>query len=723
MSSLLKADYSVISELDHSRHGQDNYRTKVVVDDKTEVKSNFTYRRDTTVTANTASAIKTATSSIDCLDRPNYRLAVVSQDAHTLLPRFWQIKLDRVQSFVTVIITGANNIELGELLLFFYSDITAIETIKNVIKVFLPRIIQEFQQQYCRVSADAGCGIVQSQNEQLLLALTIYDVMTDGILVTDNDHNIIYANPAMEVISGYSREELMGCNPRILKSDKHTKSFYQNMWRTLNHTGEWQGELINQRKNGDTYPIYSLLRKIFLTGQHKATHIAVNRDISQEKETQRFIEFQAKYDSLTGLLNRYEFNRLINDYLTKSKAQESSWAFILLDIDDFKDINDSRGHLIGDQILTAVAKRLQNLHQPGNLLARLGGDEFGLFVQLTTENLSSDTIDKLVAIFKTPFKLADDTPYQITASVGVSLYPDDSTDAEQLYSQADQALYAAKGEGKNSLAFFTPVLHKRVLRQQIIKSRLKQAIQSKNIKPYFQPIVNIRTGKVSHCEALARWRDPELGQVSPDEFIRVAETYGLMPEIGVIVAEQAIATVAQLNRELGSPIGVSINRSPKEFIAKHRDPLVEFSKKYQMETQLIMVELTESLMVKNPERAKKELTYLHNQGFKLAMDDFGTGYSSLAYLNQFPFNVLKIDRAFIRDLAENGESYILVKTIIAMARNFKLTTVAEGVETEKQLEYLKLLGCDYAQGYLFSQALDAQEFSAYIRAKNSIDHS
>lgn len=618
------------------------------------------------------------------------------------------------KAFLAAVLRDHSGRPIGLLSVVFSTAVVDSDQLNHTLKLFTLRASAELERTRQESGVNQLLTTLHDQTHSLAVANKIYTQSSDGIVVTNCDNNIIYLNPKVENMSGYRRDELMGKNPQVLFYGGQTESVRESMWHAVKSNGSWQGELINRRKNGEYYSVFTSVSTVRDKEGRVQSYVFVHRDTSQERAAQNLITYQATHDQLTGLLNRYEFNSRIDNILKETSTFTTRWAFILVDLDDFKEINDSRGHLVGDQVLSAIAARLMNSVRQGGLLARLGGDEFGVFARVERSKDSVQLVQSILDVFKTQFILVDGSHYNLTASMGISFFPDDAKHAEKLYSEADQALYSAKLDGKNTYAFFNRSLKIKAFRQQSVKQRLHKAIVKREIVPFFQPIIHLKSGKVTHCEALARWTDKELGVVSPDEFIPVAENYGLMPELGNCVAEKAIQTISRLNTLIDKPIGVAINRSPQEFVTREIEPLLKIAKAYNFPAELVSIELTENLMVKKPEKARVQLRQLRSQGFGIAMDDFGTGYSSLAYLRKFPFHILKIDREFIADICQQGEDYNLVKTIIEMANNFKMLTVAEGVETEEQMQLLRSMGCDYGQGFYFSRPLPSNMLVEYI---------
>jgi len=694
VGELVAADYTFISELADDLR---NARTLAVYG-RSRFLENFEYALE-----DSASYQSVLQDSCCCSDR-----------ACETYPNDQLLKDLGARAFLSVLLKDHNGRAIGLMSLIFSTAVVDSDLLIYTLQLFTLKASAELERTRYEGSISKLLTTLHDQNHSLLVATQVYNFSSDGIVVTNSENSIIYVNQKLESMSGYSRDELLGRDPKMLLYGAQSELVYEKVWHALKLRGMWQGELVCRRKNGEYYSVFTTIVAVRDNEGRVQSYVSVRRDTSQERAAQNLITYQATHDQLTGLLNRYEFNGRIDNILKESAGNTTRWAFILIDLDDFKEINDSRGHLVGDQVLSAIAARLMNAVRQGDLLARLGGDEFGVFAKVERSKDSAELVHRLLDVFKTQFILVDGSHYTLTASLGISFFPDDAKYAEKLYSEADQALYSAKLEGKNTFAFFNRSLKVKAFRQQTVKQRLHKAILQREIEPYYQPIIDLRTGTVSHCEALARWHDEELGDVSPEEFIPVAENYGLMPDLGYCVAEKAIKTISKLNRQVDIPLGVAINRSPQEFVSREVEPLLKIAKAYNFPPELVSIELTESLMVKKPEKAKVQLRQLRSQGFGIAMDDFGTGYSSLAYLRKFPFHILKIDREFIADICERGEDYNLVKTIIEMARNFKMSTVAEGVETKEQMLLLRAMGCDYGQGFYFSRPLTADALVDYV---------
>lgn len=656
-------------------------------------------------------------------DPDNFSVVYTDGDGYQQLSQHWPLADPEAQAILTARLPSSDGLKGGVLVLLLQHSVRhqLIEA-KALFQLFHLRcaMVLQHQQQAQRLSRKIR--LLKNTNRQLEVANHVYDFSCDGIIISDEANKVVSVNQALERMSGYFQGDLLGENPRRLNSGLQSKEFYRVMWKQLKEQGCWQGELWNRHKNGTTYPVQTSLVTIKDQAGSIVNHIAIQRDLSEKKEAQEIISYQATHDALTGLLNRYEFNGQLEHQLAHSQRHQEQAAFLLLDLDDFKSVNDSLGHAEGDYLLTQVSERLSSSLRSDDILARLGGDEFAIFASCEETACIEVLANKILTLFNQPFLLENGGSLSVSTSMGISLYPGDGHSSKELLACADQAMYSAKASGCGSYAFFTEELRVQALRHQIVRQRLSEALDKQALEVKFQPIVNISDGQISHCEALARWQDPELGNVRPDEFIQVAENTGMIGKLGVQLADKAIAAISQLNQRLQQPISVSINRSPQEFMGSNAetDILHELLRRHDMPAQQVCVELTESLMIKNPNLAKVYLDGLKARGFSLAMDDFGTGYSSLAYLKHFPFDILKIDQGFVREIANKGEDYWLVKTMIEMAKNFKMKTIAEGVETQQQFDLLKQLGCDYIQGYLISPAVSVEELQALIESRRAL---
>ncbi|NOY62070.1 MAG: EAL domain-containing protein [Gammaproteobacteria bacterium] len=551
------------------------------------------------------------------------------------------------------------------------------------------------------------------KNEQLL---QVFDSTIEGIMITDAGGVIQSVNPAFTTITGYSAEEAIGNNPRLLQSGRQDRDFYQQMWHALADKGEWHGEIWNRRKSGEIYPEWLSITAIYSDTGHTTQYVSLFIDITEQKANEAKIEHQAYYDTLTDLPNRLLFNERLALALVKAQRMQWMAAVMFLDLDRFKTINDSLGHHAGDQLLVAVAKRLRAAIRDEDLVARMGGDEFTLLLPKINSKKDADKVaDKILQGFSAPMSI-DGHALHVTPSIGIAFYPDDGESAEALMKNADTAMYCTKGEGGNHYHLYQSTMNGEAVQRLAVENDLHSALERHELELHYQPQVDLASGEIVSMETLVRWHHPELGLISPTHFIPLAEETGLILSIGEWVLTSACV---QLKAWLDAGLmveRVAVNLSARQF---HRHDLIAMVEAALSHSKLapesLELEITEGIVMNDVTANIEMLARLKAMGIKLAIDDFGTGYSSLSYLKRFPVDTLKIDRAFIRDINSESEDEAIVSAIIAMAHNLKLRVVAEGVEERAQLAYLKRQGCDEVQGYYFSRPLPADEMAKLLQ--------
>lgn len=547
-------------------------------------------------------------------------------------------------------------------------------------------------------------------DEQLRLAARVFDRAGEGIVVTDTSQRILTVNDAFTKVTGYEAAEVIGHTPAILNSGRHDKEFYQNMWDTLQDQGWWQGEIWNLRKNGELYPEWLTVNTVHDTDGKIINYVGIFSDITAVKESQRRIEFLATHDELTSLPNRGLFlDRVRQTVIRARRLQDTRAAVFFVDLDNFKVINDSLGHQAGDDMLKEVAVRLRDCVRGADTVARFGGDEFALLLEGANASEAEITAGRIAKALASPIDLSGQAIH-ISASIGISLFPEDGEDADTLLKHADGAMYKAKDVGKCTHYFFTSDLRKSADERLQLENGLRQAIERDELYLVYQPQLALSDGKLVGVEALLRWRHPELGLIPPDKFIPLAEKTGLIDTIGEWVADAACRqTAAWLEQGYAIP-RVSINVSAEQFrrcdIPQSMQNLLE---KYQLSPELLVIELTETALMVDPDQAQKVLRRLKDMGLHVSIDDFGTGYSSLAHLRRFSIDELKIDRDFVNEVASCQDDKAIARTILAMADSMNLSAVAEGIETQEQCNVLRELGCHIGQGFLFSKAISADE--------------
>ncbi len=553
--------------------------------------------------------------------------------------------------------------------------------------------------------------------ERLRLSASVYDNTSEGVIICDLEGNILDTNPAFSDILGYSKDEVLGDNPRIWQSGRHDASFYQGMWRSLMETGQWRGEIWNRRKDGSVFPEWLNISTVFDADGERTHYVAVFSDISQIKQSQEKLDHLAHHDPLTGLPNRLLLNERLEQAILRSNRLGHQLVVIFLDLDRFKHINDSLGHLVGDKLLLEAAQRFTGVVRQDDTVARIGGDEFVLLLENAHDSRDVSVIaEKIIRVFKPPFVL-DDHEVSVTASLGICLYPDDGEDGHSLLRNADAAMYRAKENGRDDYHFYTQELTKNAFERVLLENSLRQAISNDEFYLVYQPQICLQERKIIGLEALIRWKHPQLGVISPAKFIPVAEEAGLIHAIGrwvMLTACQQGVEWLQQGLDFGR---VAINVAGPQI---KRGGLVQEVESAMQQTGLdaryIELEVTETFIMQRAEYAIAELHELRKMGITLAIDDFGTGYSSLSYLKALPIHKLKIDQSFVRDIPEDSNDMAIADAIIAMGRSLDLTVIAEGIETPAQAKFLLNSGCNEGQGYLYSKPLPIEELNLLLAA-------
>ena len=553
--------------------------------------------------------------------------------------------------------------------------------------------------------------------ERTRLWSRVLDQSGEGIFVCDPQERILIVNAAFERLTGFPSSEAVGKTPRILQSGRQDRAFYTDMWKAVQEVGAWRGEIWNRRKSGEIYAEWLSVSAI-CDAQDAVTHyIGIFSDITAHKEAAERIAHLAHYDALTDLPNRVLLMDRLDQLTRSAERRKFKLAVVFIDLDHFKDVNDSLGHQAGDLLLQTVAKRFSSVIRAEDTLARIGGDEFVAVFQGIRDGQDASIIAKeLFSCLGDPITLSGHE-ITVTASMGISLYPEDATDGQEMIRNADAAMYQAKGAGRNAYQFYTSEMNQRALEILSMESGIRRAIERQEFVLYYQPQVDILSGSVVGAEALVRWKHPELGLVMPGKFISVAEERGLIVPLGSWVIDEA-ARQASVWQSGGMPIRVAVNVSAVQFRQKgFAEELENRIQKHGITPAQFEIELTERIIMRDAETTIEILEKLHKMGFQLSIDDFGTGYSSLSYLRRFPIDRIKIDQSFMKD--ESGSH--IVTAVIGLARGFRLKVIAEGVETKKQLEFLREQGCNEAQGYLFSPALTPENFERFVRHRNVCD--
>lgn len=543
--------------------------------------------------------------------------------------------------------------------------------------------------------------------KQMSFISKIFEHTNEGIIITSVDGTIDAVNQTFTDITGYTIDDVVGQKPSILQSGRHSPAFYQRMWEALQDKGRWQGEIWNKKKSGEIYPEWLSISSIKDENGDVTHYIAMFTDITMEKEHEEMISYQAYHDSLTGLPNRVLFFDKLSVAIVEASLNKTMLAVLFMDLDRFKKINDTLGHNIGDRLLQEVAKRLVECVGNDGIVSRMGGDEFTiLLTNIHHIEEVMDAADRITNALKPSFINTKGHELYVTPSIGISIYPDDGTEPQTLLKNADIAMYRAKDHGRNNFQLFTSSMNVRAFERLLLENNMRHALEKGEFEMYYQPQVNIQTMKITGVEALLRWNHPELGLVYPTEFISLAEETGLILPISEWILKETCTQAKKLHDMGYAPFTMSVNLSPLQFKQKNLTKLVaSVLKETGFDPSSLDIEITETIAMQDIEHTKLVLAGMREIGVNIALDDFGVGYSSLNYLKIFSINKLKIDESFIRDVPVNPDSTAIVNAIIAIAHNLKLKIVAEGVETEEQLNALKAEGCDNIQGYYFYKPL------------------
>lgn len=560
---------------------------------------------------------------------------------------------------------------------------------------------------------------VRERTADLRISATAFETH-ESLMITDADGVILRVNQAFTETTGYTSEEAVGQTPRLLRSGRHNADFYRAMWETIIRTGKWQGEIWDRRKNGEVYPKWLTITAVKGDNGIVTHYVGSHIDITERKEAEEKIQQLAFYDSLTDLPNRRLLTIRLQQALASSSRSNREGALLFIDLDNFKNLNDTLGHDIGDLLLQQVAQRLVFCMRDGDTVARLGGDEFVVML----ENLSEQPLEaaaqtesvgeKILAALSQPYQLAT-YEFQSTSSIGITLFSDHEQ-IEELMKQADIAMYQSKKSGRNTLRFFDPQMQASITSRVLLEGDLRKAILNEQFQLHYQLQVD-SSGRSLGAEALIRWLHPESGLMLPAQFITLAEETGLILPIGQWVLDTACAQLkAWQQNEHTRNFTLAVNVSAKQihqpdFVSQVRAVV----QRYSINPTLLKLEMTESLLQENIDETIATLYKLNEIGVQISLDDFGTGYSSLQYLKRLPLNQLKIDQSFVRDITLDNSDIAIVRTIIAMAKSMDFDVIAEGVETEMQRQLLQKNGCTRYQGYLFGRPLPIEQFDALLK--------
>jgi diguanylate cyclase (GGDEF)-like protein/PAS domain S-box-containing protein len=543
----------------------------------------------------------------------------------------------------------------------------------------------------------------------------IFEHSAESILITDAGKRILSVNPAFSDITGYSQAEVLGQTPALLRSDKHPPAFYEMIWTHVEQDGSWHGEVWSRRKGGEDYPSWASISLVRNPEGQVSHYFSIFTDITERKHAEERIHYLAYYDSLTDLPNRSLFYKLVDQALIEAKRNRLHGAILFVDLNRFKPINDTLGHGVGDRLLKQIGERLRGAVRNEDVVARLGGDEFvvALF-DIARREHAAIVAQKLLNALEPPCWV-DEHELQVGAAIGISIYPRDGFDTESLLRMADIAMYRAKQSGQDGYAFYSHEMNQRALDRLKIETGLRHGIEHDELLLHYQPKVDIATGSIVGAEALVRWRHPERGMVPPGEFIPVAEESGLVIRLSAWVLEAALRQARAWHAGGLPPIKVAVNLSARDFSPSLAERVEALLASHGVPPDWLELEITEGMLTHSSDEVIAMMDKLSTLGVTLALDDFGTGYSSLSYLKRFPIDTLKIDQSFVRGIPDDGNDCAIAGAIVSMAQRLGHRVIAEGVETVDQLTFLRGLGCQEIQGYLFSPPVPAEKLEAMVR--------
>lgn len=559
----------------------------------------------------------------------------------------------------------------------------------------------------------------QEKDMRLQLAWKIFEASGEATYIVNSDSQVIFVNQAFTEITGYSNDEIVNQNFWSLPFVQSTRDFYQNITERLNQQDRWEGELVQNRANGESYPQWLRVIRVNNSLENKPYTIGIFADLTQTQEAEERLNYLVEHDDLTSLANRVQFYEKLNRQLVKAKAFNQEISVLVFDIDRFKTYNNSLGHKSGDILLQKVANRIyKKLNEKVNLIARMGGNEFAIIYNDSLEG-AVNLADELQSLMRKSFKVAGQD-IRPTLSIGISCYPNQAKESQQLVNQADQARMSCKSSGGNKIQLYDDSIRQSGIELMRLEQDLRLAIEKNDIEVYYQPKLTLKDKGIYSAEALARWTHPEQGFVSPGVFIPLAEDTGLIEQLGYAVLKKSCQQIADWLSK-GIKMQVAVNIAAQQLtsgdLLRQIDELLD---EYEIPARLLQLELTESSLMNDADAAINVMHDLRNRGISLAIDDFGTGYSSLSYLQRFPLDILKIDRSFLvndqnESSAANGNGAgTLTRAIIGLGHGLNLKVVAEGVEEEEQLNILTDLGCDYAQGFYISRPVPAPEFEQVL---------
>lgn len=534
----------------------------------------------------------------------------------------------------------------------------------------------------------------------------VFDYIQEGVMVTDSNGTILSVNPAFQVVTGYSAKEAIGKQPNILRSGIHDSNFYNQMWNKIRSDGVWSGEVWNKRKNGDLYPEWLTILAVKDKSGSVTQYVGVFTDITNQKTAEEELKKLAHRDPLTGMANRYSFNVRTKSLIETSASFGQKLALFFLDLDRFKQVNDTFGHKAGDDLLVDMSNRIKSLLGNKDFIARLGGDEFSIaLANIRHPREAFQLAEAIIQSFEKPFVISGHDIYMST-SIGISFFPEDGEDIDTLLVKADKAMYESKQNGRNQFSAYHEEMENENKETLTMEMELRQAIDREELTINYQPQIHLKTKKVAGIEALIRWNNRHYGRVSPEKFIPLAEETGLINSIGEWVLTKVCRDLKTLMQFGFDDVPIAVNVSPLQFLqGNFVETVRRILNQENVPAQLLDLEVTESTVMPDAKKSVHRLNELKNLGCKLSIDDFGTGYSSLSYLRRFPIDNLKIDKSFIQSIDQYEDDASIVEAIITMAHRLHLKVIAEGAESKRQIQFLYAESCDYVQGFYYSKPL------------------
>jgi diguanylate cyclase (GGDEF)-like protein/PAS domain S-box-containing protein len=575
-----------------------------------------------------------------------------------------------------------------------------------------------YQDQDAVLTAFTPIGRIKQMEQRLELWATVFEASSESILITDGQRTILTVNRSFCRSTAYERREVVGRLPHLLRSDHHPDGFYDELWEAVGQRGSWQGEMWIRRKTGETFPVWAVFNAVRDDSDQITHHIASWLDISERKADEQRISHLAQHDVLTDLPNRALCAERLRMALQQAERHQRRVAVLFIDLDRFKNVNDSLGHHIGDGLLRSVAHQLQCAVRVGDTVSRMGGDEFVVILSdvADVQEIRQIVDRRLLHRIAQPHNI-DGAELHVSCSIGIAVYPEDGREIDTLMRNADAAMYQAKALGRNNAQFFTIEMDRRARERMQIENDLRGAIERQELRVYYQPRVECRSGRLLGAEALVRWQHPQHGLMTPASFIPVAEDSGLIIPLGTWVLNEACGQQARWRGSGFANLAISVNLSAEQL----RDPalldtLRDIIARYDISPAMIELEITESLLMEHVSPTIDLLLAIKAIGISLSIDDFGTGYSSLNYLHRFPIDKLKIDQSFVRDMLDDPNDLAITRAVIGLGHTLGLRVVAEGVEKIEEMRVLSAAGCDELQGYLFGKPMPANEFEHWRRS-------